>query len=49
MSMNFKFHPVYNEYQAVPPIGVCCCSNTNSAQVLLEQQLTSARSVGPYA
>ena len=38
MSMNFTFSRGYGEYQAVQSIGVCCCSNTHSAEVLLEQQ-----------
>jgi hypothetical protein len=38
MSMNFKFSRDYGECQAVQSIGVCCCSNTYSADVLLEQQ-----------
>jgi hypothetical protein len=38
MSMDFKFSRGYAEYQAVQSIGVCCYSNTNSAEVLLEQQ-----------
>jgi hypothetical protein len=41
--MNFKFSRRYSEYKAVQSIGVCCYSNTNSAGVLLEQQLTAAR------
>jgi len=49
MSMNFKFSRGYGEYQAVQSIGVCCYSNTNSAEVLLEQQGQAARSVGPHA
>jgi len=49
MSMNFKFSRDYGEYQGVPPIGVCCYSNTNSAEMLLEQQWARARSVGPHA
>jgi hypothetical protein len=36
--MNFTFSRGYGEYQAVQSIGMCCCSNTNSAEVLLEQQ-----------
>jgi hypothetical protein len=46
MSMNFKFSRGYGECQAVQPIRVCCHSNTNSAEVLLEQQWATARSVG---
>jgi hypothetical protein len=49
MSMNFKFSRGYAEYQAVQSTGVCCYSNTNSAEVLLEQQWASARSTGPHA
>ena len=46
MSMNFKFSGGYGECQAVPAIGVCCCSNTNSAEVLLQQQQATVRSIG---
>ena len=46
MSMNFKFSRGYSEYQAVQAMGVCCYSNTNSAEVLLEQQWATARSTG---
>jgi hypothetical protein len=47
MSMIFKFSRGYAEYQAVQPIGVCCYSNTNSAEVLLQQQQrATARSMG---
>ncbi len=49
MSMNFKFSRGYGECRAVQPIGVCCYSNTNSAEVLLKQQWAAARSLGPYA
>jgi hypothetical protein len=49
MSMNFKFSRGYAEFQAVQSTGVCCYSNTNSAEVLLEQQWVSARSTGPHA
>jgi hypothetical protein len=38
MSLNLKFSRGYSQCQAVKPIGVCCYSNTNSAEVLLEQQ-----------
>ena len=38
MSMNFKFSRAYGECQAVRSLGVCCSGNTNSADVLLEQQ-----------
>ena len=44
MSMNFKFSRAYGECQAVQSIGVCCSGNTNSADVLLEQQGATARS-----
>jgi hypothetical protein len=40
MSMNFKFSGGYWEYQVVQAIGMCCCSNTSSADVLLQQQAT---------
>ena len=46
MSMNFKFSLRYSEYQAVQAMGMCCYSNTNSAEVLLEQQRAVARSMG---
>jgi hypothetical protein len=49
MSMNFKFSRGYRECQAVQSVGRCCYSNTNSAELLLEQQWPTARSVGPYA
>jgi hypothetical protein len=38
MSMNFNFSRGYAEYQAGDSLGACCHSNTNSAEVLLEQQ-----------
>jgi hypothetical protein len=38
MSLNIKFSRGYGECQAVESIGTCCYSNTNSAEVLLEQQ-----------
>ena len=46
MFMKLRFSRGYTEYPAVQSIGVCCCSNTNSAEVLLEQQWTTA---GPHA
>jgi hypothetical protein len=46
MSMNFKFSRGYAEYQAIQSIGVCCHSNTNSTELLLEQQWATARSMG---
>jgi hypothetical protein len=49
MSMNFRFSRDYGECQVVQSIGVCCYSNTNSAEVMLEQQRATARSMGPYA
>jgi hypothetical protein len=49
MSMNFTFSRGYGEYQAVQSIGVCCCSNTHSAEVLLEQQWATARSAATNA
>jgi hypothetical protein len=54
MSMIFKFSRGYAEYQAVQPIGVCCYSNTNSAEVLLQQQRAAAAAgsraeYGPHA
>jgi hypothetical protein len=36
--MNFKFSRGYSEYQAPQSIGMCCYSNTSSADVLLQQQ-----------
>jgi len=36
--MNFTFSRGYAEYQAVQSIAVCCNSNTDSAEVLPEQQ-----------
>jgi hypothetical protein len=48
MSMNFTFSRDYGEYQVVRAIEVCCYSNTNSAEVMLEQQRVTARSMGPY-
>ena len=38
MFMNLRFSRGYAESQAVPSMGRCCYSNTNSAEVLLEQQ-----------
>jgi hypothetical protein len=38
MSMKFKFSRGYGQYQVVQSIAVCCYSNTNSTDVLLEQQ-----------
>jgi hypothetical protein len=38
MSMNFKFSRGYGEFRAVQPFGACCYSNTNSTEMLLEQQ-----------
>jgi hypothetical protein len=49
MSMNFKFPRGYGECRAVQSIGVCCYGNTNSADVLLEQQWATARSLEPHA
>ena len=49
MSMNFKFSRGYAEFQAVQSTGVCCYSNTNSAEVLLEQQCAVAQSTGARA
>ena len=46
MSMNFKFSRGYGENQPVQLIGVCCYSNTNSVDVLLEQQRAIARLMG---
>jgi hypothetical protein len=47
MSMNFKFSRGYAGFQAVRAVGMCCHSSTHSAEVLLEQQWTTARSTGP--
>jgi hypothetical protein len=44
MSMNFKFSRAYGECQAVHSIEACCYGNTNSAEVLLEQQWATAPS-----
>ena len=49
MFMNFKFSHGYGEYQPVQSVGVCCYSNTHSAEVLLEQQWATSRSMGPHA
>ena len=38
MSMNLKFSRGYGECQAVQSVGGCCYSNTESAEVVLEQQ-----------
>jgi ribosome modulation factor len=38
MCMNFKFSRGYDGCLAVASIGVCCYSNTNSTDVLPEQQ-----------
>jgi hypothetical protein len=38
MSMNFKFSRPYGECEAVQSVGECCYSNTESAEVVLEQQ-----------
>jgi hypothetical protein len=38
MSMNFKFSRGYGDCQVMDSIGVCCYSNTYSAEVVLEQQ-----------
>jgi hypothetical protein len=38
MYMNFKFSRGYGACRAIQSIVVCCCSNTNSTEVLLEQQ-----------
>jgi len=46
MSMNFKFSRGYSESQALQLTEVCCDSNTSSADVLVEQQLATARSTG---
>ena len=43
MSINFKFSHGYGEYQPVQSIGGCCCSNTNSTEVLPEQQWHARR------
>jgi hypothetical protein len=40
MFMNFKFSRDYGECQAFQAVGVCCSSNTNSTDLLLEQQWT---------
>jgi hypothetical protein len=34
------------EYQVVQAIGVCCYSNTGSADLLLQQQLATVRTMG---
>ena len=44
MSMNFKFSRVYSQCQRVKASVVCCCSNSGSAEVLLEQQRKPSRS-----
>jgi hypothetical protein len=43
MSMNFKFSRGYGECWVLESIGVCCYSNTNSADLLLRQQSAIAR------
>jgi hypothetical protein len=45
MSMNFKFSRGYGGYQAVQAIDMCCYSNTNPAELVLEQQWAAARSM----
>ena len=42
MSMHFRFSRDYGECQVLQSIGVCCYSNTNSAEVMLEQQQATA-------
>jgi hypothetical protein len=49
MCMNFKFSRGYGECRAIQTVRVCCYSNTNSAEVLLEQQCAVAQSTGPRA
>jgi hypothetical protein len=47
MCMNFKFSRGYGvvcgECRAFQPAGVCCYSNTNSTEMLLEQQRATVR------
>jgi hypothetical protein len=38
--MNFEFSRDYGECRGVQSTGVCCYSNTDSADVLLQQQGT---------
>jgi hypothetical protein len=49
MSMNFRFSRGYGQCQAVQAIGMCCYSNTSSAEVLLKQQRATVRSIDRYA
>ena len=49
MSMNFKFSRGYGECRMVSPAGLCCYGNTRSAEVLLEQQRATVRSMGEMA
>jgi hypothetical protein len=49
MSMNLKFSRGYGENRAVQSTEVCCYSNTNSAEMLPEQQCAVARSAGSHA
>jgi hypothetical protein len=49
MSMNFKFSRGYGECQVVQQSAGCCYSNTDSADVLLQQQHGAVRSMGDMA
>ena len=49
MCMNFKFSRGYGECRAIQTVRVCCYSNTNSADVVLEQQWTTSLSMGQDA
>ena len=44
MSMNFRFSRGYGECPAVQQVAWCCCSNTDSADMLLQQQQATVRS-----
>jgi hypothetical protein len=46
MSMNFRFSGGYGECQVFRSGALCCCSNSGSAGVLLEQQWAALRASG---
>jgi len=48
MLMNSGFSRGYGEGVALTPRVVCCCSNTDSADVLLLQQRVPVRIMGQY-
>jgi hypothetical protein len=45
MSMNLLFSHGYGEWERNRQAGKCCCSDTDSTEVLLEKQVAAGRTL----